>query len=81
MSASTHFDPVLFQSKVLLQVANQLLFYKVEPNENDSLKYVPGRARSHHLEQMMSKEELEEEQRSVTTPKMAAALSLSEGHH
>ncbi|XP_028264327.1 matrix-remodeling-associated protein 7 isoform X2 [Parambassis ranga] len=30
---------------------------------NNSLKYVPGKARSHHLEMMMSKEELEEERR------------------
>lgn len=37
-----------------------------ESNENN-LKYVPGKARSHHLEMMMSKEELEEEQRSVNT--------------
>lgn len=36
-----------------------------ESNANNSLKYVPGKARSHHLEQMMSKDELEEEQRSV----------------
>ncbi|KAA8581365.1 matrix-remodeling-associated protein 7 isoform X3 [Etheostoma spectabile] len=34
-----------------------------EPNANDSLKYVPGKARSHHLQMMMSAEELEEEQR------------------
>uniref|UniRef100_A0A3P9B685 Uncharacterized LOC101482152 n=1 Tax=Maylandia zebra TaxID=106582 RepID=A0A3P9B685_9CICH len=36
---------------------------KVESNANNSLKYVPGKARSHHLEKMMTKEELEEEQR------------------
>lgn len=47
---------------------------KVETNENDSLKYVPGKARSHHLEKMMSKEELEEEQRSVKTPNMGASF-------
>lgn len=34
-----------------------------ESNANSSLKYVPGKARSHHLEKMMTKEELEEEQR------------------
>lgn len=37
----------------------------MESNEDNSLKYVPGKARTHHLEMMMSKEELEEEQRSV----------------
>lgn len=37
----------------------------VESDASNSLKYVPGKARSHHLEMMMSKEELEEEQRSV----------------
>lgn len=42
----------------------------MESNENSSLKYVPGKARSHHLEMMMSKEELEEEQRSVKTINM-----------
>ncbi|XP_022598778.1 uncharacterized protein LOC111220090 isoform X2 [Seriola dumerili] len=36
---------------------------KVESNANNSLKYVPGKARSHHLQMMMSKDELEEEQR------------------
>ncbi|XP_038592465.1 uncharacterized protein LOC119916497 isoform X2 [Micropterus salmoides] len=34
-----------------------------EVESNNSLKYVPGKARSHHLQTMMSKEELEEEQR------------------
>ncbi|XP_035467584.2 uncharacterized protein LOC118287004 isoform X2 [Scophthalmus maximus] len=34
------------------------------PEVNDNaLKYVPGKSRSHHLQMMMSKEELEEEQR------------------
>lgn len=38
-----------------------------EPDGTDGLRYVPGKARSHHLEMMLSKEELEEEQRSVKT--------------
>lgn len=48
----------------------------VESNEDNSLKYVPGKARSHRLEMMMSKEELEEEQRSVgkKTTNMGAAF-------
>ena len=46
----------------------------MESHENGSLKYIPGKARSHHLEMMMSKEELEEEQRSVKTTNMAAIL-------
>lgn len=36
-------------------------------NEEGALRYLPGKSRSHHLEMMMSKEELEEEQRSVYT--------------
>ncbi|KAM4526392.1 matrix-remodeling-associated protein 7 isoform 2-T2 [Fundulus diaphanus] len=48
---------------------------KVESDANDSLKYVPGKARSHHLEVMMSKEELEEEQR-VQREQLAAIFQL-----
>ncbi|KAM7381356.1 hypothetical protein PAMA_012276 [Pampus argenteus] len=48
---------------------------KVESNSNDSLKYVPGKMRSHHLEMMMSKEELEEEQR-VQREQLAAIFQL-----
>ncbi|XP_008294188.1 matrix-remodeling-associated protein 7 isoform X3 [Stegastes partitus] len=44
-------------------------------DSNDSLKYVPGKARSHHLEMMMSKEELEEEQR-VQREQLAAIFQL-----
>ncbi|XP_011491672.1 uncharacterized protein LOC101163787 isoform X4 [Oryzias latipes] len=36
---------------------------RLDLDGHDTLKYVPGKARSHHLETMMSKEELEEEQR------------------
>ncbi|KAM6964685.1 matrix-remodeling-associated protein 7 [Tautogolabrus adspersus] len=46
-----------------------------ESNENDSLQYVPGKARSHHLEMMMSTEELEEEQR-VQREQLAAIFQL-----
>ncbi|CAN9509008.1 unnamed protein product [Ophioblennius macclurei] len=42
---------------------------------NNSLKYVPGKSRSHHLEMMMSKEELEEEQR-VQREQLAAIFQL-----
>uniref|UniRef100_A0A3Q1BVD0 Matrix-remodeling-associated protein 7 helical domain-containing protein n=1 Tax=Amphiprion ocellaris TaxID=80972 RepID=A0A3Q1BVD0_AMPOC len=42
---------------------------------NNSLKYVPGKARSHHLETMMSKDELEEEQR-VQHEQLAAIFQL-----
>ncbi|KAM7370585.1 hypothetical protein PAMP_010117 [Pampus punctatissimus] len=48
---------------------------KMESNSNDCLKYVPGKARSHHLEMMMSKEELEEEQR-VQREQLAAIFQL-----
>ncbi|KAF7668173.1 hypothetical protein LDENG_00027200 [Lucifuga dentata] len=47
----------------------------MESNDNSSLKYVPGKARSHHLEMMMSKEELEEEQR-VQREQLAAIFRL-----
>lgn len=45
-------------------------------NEDGSLRYMPGKSRSHHLEMMMSKEELEEEQRSVHP-----CCSLQHGTH
>ncbi|KAM9336333.1 matrix-remodeling-associated protein 7 [Symphorus nematophorus] len=48
---------------------------KVESNDSNSLKYIPGKARSHHLEMMMSKEELEEEQR-VQREQLAAIFQL-----
>ncbi|XP_041672254.1 uncharacterized protein LOC121528746 isoform X2 [Cheilinus undulatus] len=44
-------------------------------NENDALKYIPGKARSHHLQMMMSTEELEEEQR-VQREQLAAIFQL-----
>lgn len=50
----------------------------MESNANNSLKYVPGKARSHHLEKMMTKEELEEEQRSVKTS--FKAQPIEKGH-
>ncbi|KAK5881482.1 hypothetical protein CesoFtcFv8_022273 [Champsocephalus esox] len=47
----------------------------IDEEINDSLKYVPGKARSHHLEKMMSSEELEEEQR-VQREQLAAIFKL-----
>ncbi|XP_023148034.2 matrix-remodeling-associated protein 7-like isoform X1 [Amphiprion ocellaris] len=47
----------------------------VDSNDSNSLKYVPGKARSHHLETMMSKDELEEEQR-VQHEQLAAIFQL-----
>ncbi|XP_041830834.1 matrix-remodeling-associated protein 7-like isoform X6 [Melanotaenia boesemani] len=47
----------------------------METNPNNSLKYVPGKARSHHLQMMMSKEELEEEQR-VQREQLTAIFQL-----
>uniref|UniRef100_A0A3B5L5V5 Matrix-remodeling-associated protein 7 helical domain-containing protein n=1 Tax=Xiphophorus couchianus TaxID=32473 RepID=A0A3B5L5V5_9TELE len=47
----------------------------IESDANNSLKYVPGKARSHHLEVMMSKEELAEEQR-VQREQLAAIFQL-----
>ncbi|XP_060884493.1 uncharacterized protein LOC132955601 isoform X1 [Labrus mixtus] len=46
-----------------------------DTDENSSLKYVPGKARSHHLEMMMSTEELQEEQR-VQREQLAAIFQL-----
>ncbi|XP_034414969.1 uncharacterized protein LOC117748930 [Cyclopterus lumpus] len=48
---------------------------KVESNADDSLKYVPGKARTHHLQKMMSTEELEEERR-VQREQLAAIFQL-----
>ncbi|XP_070708211.1 matrix-remodeling-associated protein 7 isoform X1 [Pempheris klunzingeri] len=48
---------------------------KVESNENNSLKYFPGKARSHHLQKMLSAEELAEEQR-VQRDQLAAIFQL-----
>uniref|UniRef100_A0A3Q3L3H9 Matrix-remodeling-associated protein 7-like n=1 Tax=Mastacembelus armatus TaxID=205130 RepID=A0A3Q3L3H9_9TELE len=46
------------------------------PGINDnSLRYVPGKSRSHHLQMMMSKDELEEEQR-VQREQLAAIFQL-----
>uniref|UniRef100_A0A8D3BZZ2 Matrix-remodeling-associated protein 7 helical domain-containing protein n=1 Tax=Scophthalmus maximus TaxID=52904 RepID=A0A8D3BZZ2_SCOMX len=42
---------------------------------DNALKYVPGKSRSHHLQMMMSKEELEEEQR-VQREQLAAIFQL-----
>ncbi|XP_061763710.1 matrix-remodeling-associated protein 7-like [Nerophis ophidion] len=42
---------------------------------NNSFQYVPGKSRSHHMEMMMSKEELEEEQR-VQREQLAAIFQL-----
>ncbi|XP_061611427.1 matrix-remodeling-associated protein 7-like isoform X2 [Phyllopteryx taeniolatus] len=46
-----------------------------ETNDKSELKYVPGKSRSHHMEMMMSKEELEEEQR-VQREQLAAIFQL-----
>ncbi|XP_078793696.1 matrix-remodeling-associated protein 7 isoform X3 [Oryzias latipes] len=48
---------------------------RLDLDGHDTLKYVPGKARSHHLETMMSKEELEEEQR-VQREQLAAIFKL-----
>ncbi|XP_059181252.1 matrix-remodeling-associated protein 7-like [Centropristis striata] len=42
---------------------------------NDSLKYFPGKARSHHLQMMMSTDELEQERR-VQREQLAAIFQL-----
>lgn len=48
----------------------------LESDGPNALRYVPGKSRSHHLEMMLSKEELEEEQRSVKTPKTQITARL-----
>lgn len=56
--------PVLFITRMTSSVCS-VLADDSEPDGPNALRYVPGKARSHHLEMMLSKEELEEEQRSV----------------
>ncbi|XP_029977841.1 matrix-remodeling-associated protein 7 isoform X1 [Sphaeramia orbicularis] len=48
---------------------------KVESKFNNFMKYIPGKSQSHHLQTMMSKEELEEEQR-VQQEQLAAIFQL-----
>ncbi|XP_051274688.1 matrix-remodeling-associated protein 7-like isoform X4 [Dicentrarchus labrax] len=48
---------------------------KVESNDSECLKYIPGKARSHHLQVMMSSEELQEEQR-VQREQLCAIFQL-----
>ncbi|XP_026172034.1 matrix-remodeling-associated protein 7 isoform X1 [Mastacembelus armatus] len=48
---------------------------QAESNADNSLRYVPGKSRSHHLQMMMSKDELEEEQR-VQREQLAAIFQL-----
>lgn len=48
---------------------------KVESKANNFMKYIPGKSQSHHLQTMMSKEELEEEQR-VQREQLAAIFKL-----
>ncbi|XP_071400748.1 uncharacterized protein mxra7 isoform X1 [Centroberyx affinis] len=48
---------------------------KLESNANNSMNYVPGKARTNHLQMMMSKDELEEEQR-VQREQLAAIFQL-----
>ena len=70
---------VLFFFKIKVKCRFLIKVYSVlsdneESNANDSLKYVPGKARSHHLQMMMSADELEEEQRSVKTTNMGTVF-------
>ncbi|KAG7506325.1 hypothetical protein JOB18_003017 [Solea senegalensis] len=46
-----------------------------DADSDNSLRYIPGKARSHHLQMMMSKEELEEEQR-VQREQLATIFQL-----
>ncbi|XP_029933338.1 matrix-remodeling-associated protein 7 isoform X3 [Myripristis murdjan] len=48
---------------------------KVESAANNSLRYIPGKARTSHLETMMSRQELEEERR-VQREQLAAIFQL-----
>ncbi|KAL6094382.1 mxra7 [Pungitius sinensis] len=48
---------------------------KLDSDANESLRYAPGKARSHHLQRMMSKDELEEERR-VQREQLAAIFQL-----
>ncbi|XP_037318812.2 serine and arginine rich splicing factor 2a isoform X1 [Pungitius pungitius] len=48
---------------------------KLDSDASESLRYAPGKARSHHLQRMMSKDELEEERR-VQREQLAAIFQL-----
>ncbi|KAM9716398.1 matrix-remodeling-associated protein 7 isoform 2-T2 [Menidia menidia] len=74
-SAHDHWDVVKSVQSKEGATDNPGIKEKTESDENDSLKYVPGKARSHHMEVMMSKEELEEEQR-VQREQLAAIFQL-----
>ncbi|XP_047464171.1 uncharacterized protein LOC125021984 isoform X4 [Mugil cephalus] len=70
-SSHDHWDVV----KSVLSTEGATESPEINENTNNPLKYVPGKARSHHLEMMMSKEELEEEQR-VQREQLAAIFQL-----
>uniref|UniRef100_UPI0037E70BA6 uncharacterized protein mxra7 isoform X2 n=1 Tax=Semicossyphus pulcher TaxID=241346 RepID=UPI0037E70BA6 len=70
-SSHDHWDVV----KSVLSTEGATESPDINDEANDSLKYVPGKARSHHLQMMMSTEELEEEQR-VQREQLAAIFQL-----
>ncbi|XP_038592466.1 uncharacterized protein LOC119916497 isoform X3 [Micropterus salmoides] len=72
-SSHDHWDVV--KSVLSTEGATESPDINDEVESNNSLKYVPGKARSHHLQTMMSKEELEEEQR-VQREQLAAIFQL-----
>lgn len=87
VSTLTHFEKVLSKVKRNLNLYFKGYFKgldfsskssvssdKVESDADDSLKYVPGKARTQHLQMMMSTDELEEERRSVKTTNMGATF-------
>jgi len=83
VSTLTHFEKVLSKVKRNLNLYFKGLDFsskssvssdKVESDADDSLKYVPGKARTQHLQMMMSTDELEEERRSVKTTNMGATF-------
>ncbi|XP_078019319.1 matrix-remodeling-associated protein 7 isoform X3 [Epinephelus lanceolatus] len=75
MSVSSHDHWDVVKSVLSTEGATESPGINDKMGTNDSLKYVPGKARSHHLQMMMSAEELEEEQR-VQREQVAAIFQL-----
>lgn len=76
VSTFTHFERVVSE---ILRYRDVCIFCDVlicvySVLSDNALKYVPGKSRSHHLQMMMSKEELEEEQRSVKAARTCASF-------
>lgn len=75
MSGSSHEHWDVVKTVLSNEGAAESPDLNVESNSNNCFKYLPGKSRSHHLQRMMSKDELEEEQR-VQREQLAAIFEL-----